>query len=159
MSVFGHSLLRIATAGVLATLPSLSGAREPDVAATLERWGLMGTWSTDCAAPPGGDNTVYTYVRRGGGVFLDRDGYRFKDSSPITRARVLPDGMIEYRVEFRAGGRRVVQINTYAKRADGRIRIFFNRRVDGETTVENGRLAHTGEETAWREKCAPGQAV
>lgn len=159
MNVSGLSALRIVAIAVLALLPAVSGARSPGLSATMEQWGILGTWSTDCSAPPGADNTIYTYVRRGDGVFLDRDGQGFKDSSPITKARVLPDGMIEYWVTFGVRGRQVVQINTYAKRADGRIRIFFNRRPDGSATVEDGRLTQSGEETAWREKCAPGRAV
>lgn len=132
---------------------------EGPVAATMRRWGILGTWAADCAASPGRDNTFYTFAVREGGVFLDREGSNFTDSSPLTEARVRPDGMIEYRVVFGRGRSEVVQYNTYAKRGDGRIRIFFNRRADGTMTVEDGRLVPGGEETSWREKCAPGRSV
>ena len=128
----------------------------------MEGWGILGTWAADCSAPPGRDNTFYTYVRRGDRVFLDRDGQGFKDSSPITRAEVLPDGMIEYRVDFGRGpkkDRSNVFINTFAKGPEGRIRIFFNRSEAGEVTVREGRLLPGGVETSWRERCRPGRIV
>lgn len=145
--------------GLLTAMSATALGRSADVATTFESWGLMGTWAGNCAAPPGRDNTFYTFVRRDHGVFLDRDGAGFKDSSPISQAAIRPDGMVEYHVTFGQGRSQVIQVNTYARRPDGRIRIFFNRRIDGPVTVDNGRLMPSGEETSWREKCAPGRVV
>lgn len=132
-------------------------ARTDDTAATMEGWGIIGTWAPDCSVPPSRGNTFYTYSRRDGAVMLDRDGAGFKDSSRITRATVRPDGMLEYHVDF--GGGSKVHVNTFAKRADGKIRIFFNRSVGGRVTVKDGFLVPQATETTWQERCPPGTSV
>ena len=65
--------------------------------------------------------------------------------------------MLEYHVDF--GGGSKVHINTFAKRGDGKIRIFFNRTAGGEVTVRDGLLLPQGTETSWRERCPPGRSV
>ncbi len=131
-------------AAILAVIPA--AAQGP--AATLEAWGILGSWAPSCDRPPGEDNVYYIWGERSGEAFLQRKGGTFGDTNPITDARILPDGQLEYRVTFGAQA----MINTWGKGEKG-IRIFTNRYESGQPTVRNGRLVHNGKDTPWHSRC------
>lgn len=128
-------------------------ARAQTVAETLGRWGLLGTWATDCSRPPGRGNGYLSYVARGAGrVLYVRNFGNQRDAREIRAAAVRPGGLIEVVADFGAVGG--VRKWTIAKGADGRIRTVANSKVDGtNASVRNGRLVGSGAETVWQSKC------
>ncbi|TDR93217.1 hypothetical protein [Enterovirga rhinocerotis] len=129
---------------LLAAAPAV--AREP--AAALQSWGILGSWAPSCEAPPSDDNVYYIWLERDGDAFLQRKGGTFGDTSPISAARVTPEGLLEYHVSF---GRQVM-INSWGRGEKG-IRIFANRYEGGRPTVRDGRLVHNGKPTPWHSRC------
>jgi hypothetical protein len=129
-------------------------AHAQDVADVLTRWGLLGTWSVDCASPPGRSNTYTTYVAR-----FDRSAYytrewgeaRDTDPNDINAATILPDGMLLLR-EFMPAFNQTREM-WLVKGADGRTRAMMNREVGGQYTVRDGRFAANGRETPWSSRC------
>ncbi|MGE3647370.1 MAG: hypothetical protein AB7G10_03465, partial [Reyranellaceae bacterium] len=47
-----------------------SGKHTAAVADTLEKWGLLGTWSLDCGQPPAGNHIHIRYVKWLGGKVM-----------------------------------------------------------------------------------------
>ena len=96
------------------------GARAETVAETLARWGLLGTWATDCSRPPSQANHRLSYVARAGGrAFHERNFGNTRDSREIRAAALRPGGLIEVVADFGALGG--VRKWTMIKDADGRI--------------------------------------
>ena len=118
---------------------------------TMAKWGLLGTWASDCAAPPSRERPYYTWVQRGRDAFLERDLGQDQDSNRVLAARVLPDGAIELQVEFKAFS--VTRANVYIKGDDGRIRMFVNHDMHGSYSVRDGKLVATGVATNWDTRC------
>jgi hypothetical protein len=88
--------VRLVAVALLALLVSSGAALAQTVAATASKWNLLGTWLLDCAAPVSRSNAALKYVVRGGKLFHDRDfSGGTTDSSPVTAARVKPDGALE----------------------------------------------------------------
>jgi hypothetical protein len=145
--------MRLATFGL--ALAAVAGAvaaeAAADVAETMAQWGLLGTWSSDCATPPSQNHPYYSWVRRGRNAFLDRDFGQNRDSNRVLAASVLPDGAIELRVEFKAFSQ--TRANVYIKDDDGRIRMFANHDMHGSYSVKDGKLVATGAVIAWDQRC------
>jgi len=134
------------------------GAAAETVAETLARWGLIGTWATDCSRPPSQANYRLSYVARPGGrVFHERDFGSSRDSRELRAAALKPGGLIEVVADFGALGG--VRRWTMMKGADGRIRTVANSKLDGtDATIRNGRFViGSGAETVWQMRC-PGSS-
>jgi hypothetical protein len=144
-------------AGVVAVLLVVlfaDGARAETVAETLARWGLLGTWATDCSRPPSQANHRLSYVARAGGrAFHERNFGNTRDSREIRAAALRPGGLIEVVADFGTLGG--VRKWTMIKDADGRIRTLANSRIDGsDATITDGRLVvGSGAKTAWQTRC------
>src|SRR5213595_483894 len=80
-----------------------ASARAETVAATMTRWGLMGSWSVDCNAAAGsGTAAKLRYVAQPDGSVLH---YRnFGDdttSDKVKAARITPEDLLELKIYFR----------------------------------------------------------
>jgi hypothetical protein len=128
-------------------------ARAQTVAETIAKWGLLGTWATDCSRPPGRTNGYLAYVAGGAGrVLYARNFGNQRDVREIRAAAVRPGGLLEVVADFGAVGG--VRRWAIAKGADGRIRTMANSKIDGtDASVRNGRLVRSGAETVWQSKC------
>jgi hypothetical protein len=117
----------------------------------MERWGLLGTWSTDCTQPPGrAGHLAYVAVERGR-VMHERDFGSSRDRREVLMAAVIPGDQIEVFADFGpvGGTRRWV----FARGFDGRIRTLENARIDGtEPSIVNGRFLD-GRDAPWLSKC------
>jgi hypothetical protein len=152
------SLIRIAAVFVsLAFGLTPAFAQSPQtsaVADTLQKWGLIGTWSLDCSRPPAGNHIYIRYVAwLGGKVMTERD-YGDKDrndSNEVTSATFNQDGSLTMVVDFQSLG----QIRTFALERDrpDRVRALWNRGPDGVYSVKDGRFTANGNETPWQYKC------
>ncbi len=71
-------------------------ARAEALAATVERWGLLGSWAVDCAARPDRDKgALLTYeLRKDGRVMYRRDFGDAKDESEVVSATVNAEGLL-----------------------------------------------------------------
>ena len=147
--------LRVSTRSALAAcavwFAAAGAAAAADVPETMAQWGLLGTWSSDCAAPPSRERPSYNWVQRGRDAFLDRDYGQGRDSNRVLAASVLPDGAIELRVEFKAFSQ--TRVNAYVKGDDGRIRMFTNHDMHGGYSVKDGKVVDSGAATAWDTRC------
>jgi hypothetical protein len=133
---------------LLAAITTATAAGIPD---TMAQWGLLGTWASNCAGPPSKSIPFYTGVKRGKDAFLDRDYGQGKDSNRVSAALVLPDGLIELQVEFKAFSQ--TRINAYIKGDEGRIRMFTNHDMHGGYSVKDGKLVDNGVATNWDTRC------
>jgi hypothetical protein len=128
-------------------------ANAQTVGNTMERWGMFGTWSTDCSRPPDEVGRTAYVLTPTGKVVHYRDFKNAQDSREVLMTALIPDGRLEIFVDFgETGGlRRWVML----KGPDGRIRSVENARIDGtQITVSNGRFLHNGAETPWQSRCS-----
>jgi len=147
-------LLRAALLAVALVWPGAVLGQSPQQ--TAASWGLMGTWTFDCSAPPAEDNITYKYVRRNNQLFLDRDyGGTMQDSNTITSLRVVASDQIEYLVSFGSTQPPSTRYHRWLKHPDGRrIRVFTNRNVaTGEVVIDNGKFTASGAESGWFTRC------
>ena len=94
------------------------------------------------------------YVVRGGKLFHDRDfgGESKSDSSPVTAARLTPDGVLELTIPFAS----LSQTRQFAfvRAPDGRIRAVYNRNVDtDEYSIKDGKFTANGNAPPWQTLC------
>jgi hypothetical protein len=145
-------------AAILLVAFGADGVRAQTVFETVARWGLIGTWATDCTRPASQANYRLTYVARAGGrVFHERDFGDRRDSREIRAATLRSGGLIEVVADFGSlGGMRKW---TIMKGADGRIRTVANSRIDGtDATIRDGRfVVGSGADTVWQARC-PGRS-
>lgn len=120
----------------------------------LAQWGLIGTWSVDCAAPSSTRNGYSTYeADAAGGAVLRRD---FGSDAPGDRSRIVAaeiggDGMIRVTIDLQSIGQ--VRTNVFAKLSPESIRAMENRAADGTYTVREGRFLHNGQATLAQQRC------
>ena len=142
-----------AAAFVAACLFTQPAAAQQSVADVLSEWGMVGTWSTDCAKQPAENHFHYhVVVNASGAASYDRDrgAANLNDSNPITAAALRADGTLELTVNF--PGLNQSRVVVYAKEPN-RIRAMYNRGSGGDVSVENGVFKHNGQPTPWQFRC------
>jgi hypothetical protein len=146
---------RIVVCAVAVLLAALAAdaAKVNTIADTMERWGALGTWASDCRRAPEPGNSYLRFVRSGDRVVHERVYPGGRDAQDVQGAAVRADGMLDVVATFAAIGQ--IRKWTIAKGSDGRIRTLINSRVDGtDYTVRDGRFVHNGAETPWLTRCA-----
>jgi hypothetical protein len=138
---------------LLAAAFATDAASAQSVAETLGRWGLLGTWATDCGRPPSDRNTYLSYVAVGDGrVRHERNFGKGRDARDVRSAAIRPGGPIEIVADFGSlgGMRKWVMV----KGVDGRIRTMANSKVDGtNASIMTGRFVGSGADAPWLSKC------
>jgi hypothetical protein len=145
---------RIVVCAVAVLLAALAAdaAKVNTIADTMERWGALGTWASDCRRAPERDNSHLRFVRSGDRVVHERLFPGGRDAQEVQGAAVRADGMLDVVATFAAIGQ--TRKWTIARGPDGRIRTLINSRVDGtDYTVRDGRFVHNGAETPWLTRC------
>ena len=137
-----------AVAVVLAWCGGASAESRPD---TVARWGLLGTWTIDCAKGPSRENAHDTYVRRGTNVFLERNGGDYQDSNRLLDASISPDGLLQLRIEFKKFSQ--TRAISTVKGPDGRIRVLTNHDTKGSYSVKNGKFVSNDSPTLCMTRC------
>ncbi|WP_426610647.1 hypothetical protein [Bradyrhizobium sp. McL0616] len=128
-------------------------ARAETLAATVEQWGLLGSWAVDCSLQPDRDKgALLTYeISKDGRVMYRRNFGEAKDESEVVSAAVNAEGLLNLMVFFpslhqsREFGLQLVK--------DGSLRAIYNRSERGEYTIKDGRYVKTGAPTPPQQRC------
>jgi hypothetical protein len=117
------------------------------------RWGLLGSWRTDCSVPASRDDVVNIYVVRGGRLFHDRSWGDGTDSSVVSSAVIRPDGTLDVLIIFTSLSQ--TRENLYKKAPDGRLIPLMSKNVDkDEYTIKDGKAVSTGKPLAPLRHCS-----
>lgn len=130
---------------------SMAGAET--LAATVEQWGLLGSWAVDCAARPDRDKgALLTYeIRKDGRVMYRRNFGEAKDENEVVSATVNAEGLLDVMVFFPA----LHQTREFGLllQKDGSLRAIYNRSERGEYTIRDGKYVATGAPTPVQQRC------
>ncbi|GLR96218.1 MULTISPECIES: hypothetical protein [Bradyrhizobium] len=130
---------------------SMAGAET--LAATVEQWGLLGSWAVDCAARPDRDKgALLTYeIRKDGRVMYRRNFGEAKDENEVVSATVNAEGLLDVMVFFPA----LHQTREFGLllQKDGSLRAIYNRSERGEYTIKDGKYVATGAPTPAQLRC------
>ena len=144
----------------LLALPLILGLAAPSAAQTdgqkkvvetLEKWGLIGSWSLDCSQPPSSANGYLGYAVQDGVAVHTRDFGDAQDENEVQQVTVNQDGSIEVVVHFEGFDqtRKYVMV-----KQEGKIRAFANSLADNSgVTIKDGKFVANGQETPWQTQC------
>lgn len=123
------------------------------LAATVARWGLLGSWAVDCAARPDRDKgALLTYeIRKDGRVMYRRNFGDAKDENEVVSATVNAEGLLNVMVYFPSLHQAREFGLLLAK--DGSLRAIYNRSERGEYTIRDGKFVATGAPTPIQQRC------
>jgi hypothetical protein len=145
-------LSRWIAAGMLWTAMTPAAAAET-LAATVEQWGLLGSWAVDCAARPDRDKgALLTYeIREDGRVMYRRNFGEAKDENEVVSATVDAEGLLNVMVYFPS----LHQMREFGLllMKDGNLRAIYNRGERGEYTIRDGKYVATGAPTPTQRRC------
>jgi len=132
-------------------LTSTAGAES--LAATVEQWGLLGSWAVDCAARPDRDKgAVLTYeIRNDGRVMYRRNFGDARDENEVVSATVDAEGVINVMVYF-PSLRQTREFGLLLSK-QGSLRAIYNRSERGEYTIRDGKYVATGAPTPPQQRC------
>lgn len=145
-------LSRCTTAALLWTAFTAAAGAET-LAATVEQWGLLGSWAVDCAARPDRDKgALLTYeIRKDGRVMYRRNFGDASDESEVVSATVGAEGLLNVMVYFPS----LKQTREFGLllSKQGSLRAIYNRSERGEYTIRDGKYAATGAPTPSQHRC------
>ncbi|MCK1387073.1 hypothetical protein [Bradyrhizobium sp. 21] len=123
------------------------------LAATVEQWGLLGSWAVDCAARPDRDKgAVLTYeIRNDGRVMYRRNFGEAKDENEVVSVTVGTEGLLNVMVYFPS----LHQTREFGLllSKQGSLRAIYNRSERGEYTIRDGKYVATGAPTLSQQRC------
>ena len=130
-------------------------AGEDDSKAALRDFGILGTWSADCAKPVSGDNRYFTYAAPATGRPTTRstDGKTPFDGF-INEARIID--RTKLRIHFQAqNDPKDTRVIVHEKLPGNRIRISHATMSAGNVVIADGKIvgANPPKETPALEKC------
>lgn len=128
-------------------------AHAETLAATVERWGLLGSWSVDCTLPPDRhEGTVLTYkISKDGRVIYRRNFGHARDENEVVSATVDAEGLLNVMVFFPS----LHQTREFGLMLsnEGNLRAIYNRSERGEYTIRDGKYVKTGAPTPAQHHC------
>jgi hypothetical protein len=130
---------RIALLALVAALLPLQAALAETPGDAATRWGLIGTWRFKCGTPPSRDDVVLTFAVRSNRLYHDRNWGDGKDSSLISSAAVLPNGMLDLTLEFTSLSQK--RENVLRLTPDGKmITVTSRNAITDEYLIKNGKV-------------------
>jgi hypothetical protein len=144
MMMFGAIGLLFRPLAALVVLVALAlPASAESISTIVERWGLIGDWSADCARPADrGAGIKIAFVIDGGGVVERRDFGEGQDEIDVLSATVANDGVLQIRVFLRSSKKH--RYLGLARGSDGALRTVYNRDESGQYTVKEGKFVANG---------------
>jgi hypothetical protein len=145
-------LIRLALALLISRLLSFNASAET-VAATVSKWGLIGSWSLDCSlAPDPNKGAVLSYeIAKSGGVVNRRNFGKTQDKGEVLRAETSADGNLHLRVFFPT--LRETREYGLMMQPDGTVRAIYNRNLKKQYTIRDGKFVANGNPTPAQHKC------
>ncbi|MBR0970527.1 MULTISPECIES: hypothetical protein [Bradyrhizobium] len=147
-----RGLSRLIAAAVL-WVAFTAAAGAGSLAATVEQWGLLGSWAVDCAARPDRDKgALLTYeIRKDGRVMYRRDFGEARDENEVVSATVNAEGLLNLMVYFPS----LQQTREFGLLVSkqGRLRAIYNRSERGQYTIRDGKYVATGAPTPAQQRC------
>ena len=141
------------SAAVLLWVALAPTARAETLAATVEQWGLLGSWAVDCAARPDRDKgALLTYeIRKDGRVMYQRNFGDVRDENEVVSAMINDEGLLDVMVFFPS----LHQTREFGLllQKDGSLRAIYNRSERGEYTIRDGKYIATGAPTPAQQRC------
>lgn len=138
-------------AGLWIALSTVASAET--LAATVEQWGLLGSWAVDCAARPDRDKgALLTYeIRKDGRVMYQRNFGDARDENEVVSATVNAEGLINVMVYFPS----LQQTREFglALSNQGSLRAIYNRSERGVYTIKDGKYVASGVPTPPQQRC------
>ncbi|MCK1651526.1 hypothetical protein IVA88_08745 [Bradyrhizobium sp. 149] len=123
------------------------------LAATVEQWGLLGSWAVDCAVRPDRDKgAALTYeIRKDGRVMYRRNFGEAKDENEVVSATVNAEGLLNVMVYFPL----LQQTREFGLllSKQGSLRAIYNRSERGVYTIKDGKYVATGASTLAQQRC------
>jgi hypothetical protein len=123
------------------------------LAATVEQWGLLGSWAVECAGRPDREKgALLTYeIRKDGRVMYQRNFGEAKDEIEVVSATVNTDGLLNVMVYFPS----LQQTREFGLllSKQGSLRAIYNRSERGEYTIRDGKYVATGAPTPSQQRC------
>ena len=146
------TIVRVAVLAVLVALaPHLAAAQS--LQKTMSDFGLLGVWAPDCSKPTAVDNQRATYkaTSANSASLVYVAGEKYNDNAyTISGARFLDAATIELNEEFLTDHSQMV---VTVVKANGRIRTFASREVNGSVLIRDGVVTSTGRPTNWLSRC------
>jgi len=148
-----HRLSRWTTAAVL-WIAFASLVHAETLAATVEQWGLLGSWAVDCTVSPDRDKgALLTYEIRGDGRVMYRRNFGdARDESEVVSATVNAEGLLNLMVYF-PSLRQTREFGLLLAK-DGSLRAIYNRSERGEYTIRDGKYVKSGAPTPPQQRCS-----
>ena len=130
-----------------------SPGRAESLAATIEQWGLLGSWAVDCTVRPDRDKgALLTYeIRKDGRVIYRRNFGDAKDENEVVSATVNAEGLLNLMVYFPS--LRQTREFGLMLAEDGSLRAIYNRSERGEYTIRDGKYVKSGAPTPPQQRC------
>jgi hypothetical protein len=136
---------------IWAELAPMAGAGT--LAATINDWGLPGSWAVDCSLRPDRDKgAVLTYeVRPDGRVMYRRNFGDVTDENEVVAAATDADGLFNIMVFFPS--QHQTREFGLTLQEDGSLRAIYNRGERGDFTIKDGKFVKTGAPTSALHRC------
>lgn len=146
------TIVRVAVIAVLIALaPRIAAAQS--LQKTMSDFGLFGVWASDCTQPVAVDNQRANYkatsANQASLVYVAGGNYA-DNAYTISGARLIDPATIELKEEFLTDHSQMVI--TIVK-ANGKIRTFASREVNGSVLIKDGFLSGSGRPTQWLSRC------
>jgi hypothetical protein len=128
-------------------------ARAETLAATVTKWGLLGSWAIDCSLRPDrGKGAVLTYeIQQDGRVMYRRNFGDARDENELVGAAIDEDGLLNISVFFPS--LRETREFGLALDQDGDLHAIYNRNQRGDYTIKDGKFVKTGTPAPAQHKC------
>lgn len=141
-------LLTAALSAAAATAASAQSIEQ-----TLSKFGLLGTWATDCGRPAAKDNFYTVYKSSGGKVLrVYYDGpNEIYNQYVITQASQVAGDELRYQQEGTDSRR--LRFEVIIKKVGNRILVWLSRNMDGGITVKDGKYVDDGAAVVWQTRC------
>lgn len=133
--------------GIVRTAPALADTD----AGRATRWGLIGTWTNDCAQPPSRSNVYLSYIVSGDKIIHQRDYGDGRDAQDVLSVKAMPDG-VELQVFFQDSQPPAMKYFEIVP-SGNRYHVKYNHDQAGAYTVKDFRIVATGQPAAWLVKC------
>lgn len=141
-----------AMAGLAVVALSATAFAETD-ADRARKWGLLGTWATDCSMPPTDSDPYLIYQADGARVVHRRNYPKSTDTNQIKSVQLADDGGL--RLEIYLPNVDPPQIRIYELDRDGdRVHTKYNYRPsDKSYSIKDFVIVANGQPAVWIYKC------